>query len=281
MTEAEKRQRKGWAPGAFLALLLAGLSHQVAAQTSATTEAPAACAGFPGSGIRFDLLGSCAKLSGTLSFTYQDDLSTTGSGAPSRLSSNGKPSFQRYTKTYEATGTLATQRQTPLGELDTGITAQWLKASDDGTHAGDASVQELKAALAGGTVGYTSSLMNFWSEDFQFLAAAPNRTAGIVSYEHRVFADTKLALAVEFGLPNSQENTEGLSSVDFSSPILTARLLYANADKWQFQLAGLLRQAKEQANPIIASRPSTTTTDTGWAPTAGATVPTKFIGARD
>lgn len=83
-------------------------------------ETFAACVGYgSASDIRFDLAGFCAKISGSMNFTFQDDFSTSGAGVPSQLTNNRTPSFQIYTKTYEATTTLATKRQTPLGELDT------------------------------------------------------------------------------------------------------------------------------------------------------------------
>lgn len=109
---------------------------------------------------------------------------------------NGQPSYQRDIYTFKAAATLAAKRQTALGLLNTSLSTQWLKASNDGADAGTATVTELKASLAGGTVGYTYSLMNFWWEDFLFLAASTGRTAGIVSYEHRVIDGLKLAIAI-------------------------------------------------------------------------------------
>lgn len=142
-------------------------------------------------------------------------------------------------------------------------------------------MQEVKTSLAGGTVGYTDLLMNFWNEDFQFLAAAPNRAVGIVCYEHPVARDLMLAVAVESGLPTSVQKTEGLRSLDFNAPLLTSRLRYTNDDVGTFQLAGLVLRETEQLDVSLPVRPASFTTETGWASTVGATVPTKFIGADD
>ena len=276
-------------PVVVAALLMASVGHnavaQMATETPATTltetDQPVACADFaPDTGIRFDLAGFCAKWSGSLQGIYQNDLSTTGS-APAWFMGVVHSSNQQNVYTFNATTSLAAKRQTPLGLLDSNLTLQWQKPSNDGTYAGAATVLELRASLAGATVGYTRSLMDFWWEDFLFLAASTDRAAGIVSYEHRVIDGLNLAVAIESGLPASQQDTEGLRSISFNSPLLTAHLLYTTPDNQSFQLAGVLRQANDQTNPVLASRASTTSTRTGCALSAGATVPTTFTGAED
>ncbi len=268
--------------GLVCALLVVGICSGAAAQTPKEAAGPAECAAFDAdTGIRFGLAGFCAKVSGALQGIYQNDLSTSASGIPAALSGNSSPATQPDIYTGKATASFDARRQTALGLFDTGLSVQWLKASNDGTDAGTVSITELKASLAGATVGYTSSLMDFWAEDFLFLAATTSRTAGLISYEHSLTHDLKLAVALESGLPTSRQDTEGLRSIDFSSPILTTRLLYTPSDGQAYQLAGLLRRADNQTNPVLASQPSTETARTGWALTAGATVPTAFIDAKD
>lgn len=194
--------------------------------------------------------------------------STTAGGVPALLGGRGTPSSARYINTLEANATIETKRKTALGDLETTFMSRWAKTSDDGTNPGTATVQELKASLKGGTVGYTDSLMNFWSEDFLFTATSPKRTIGIASYERDITDDAKLAIAIEFGLPTSRQYNQGIAAVNFNSPLATARWLYQNDDDWSFQLSGLLRQA-------------TANTGAGWATTVGATMPTKAIGDND
>jgi hypothetical protein len=154
------------------------------------------------------------------------------------------------------------------------------KASNDGSSAGTFTIQSLYGSLAGATLGYTGSLMNFWNGDFQFLATTPNLSVGIASYEHAIAQQLKLALAVESGLPTSQQIADGITSLDFSSLTLTSRLRYATADGLVLHLSGLLRQAKFPGNP---NPPLTRTasTETGWAASFGATVPVAFTGRYD
>jgi hypothetical protein len=232
-----------------------------------------------GDGISFGLAGGCAKLSGSIDVVSQNVLWQDGGASPI-IGSGGQPSTARMVNSASATATLETTRQTALGEAATAFELRWLKTSDDDSSWGSVSVQELKGSLAGWTAGYTDSLMNFWDGDFQFTATAPKRRAGIFSYEREIVEDGKLAIAVESGLPTSQQAEEGIMAVDFSSPLVTARWLY-ETDDLTLHLSGLLRRAEFPANPRVPFLPQTATTRTGWAASLGMTVPLRLIGEDD
>ncbi len=230
--------------------------------------------------MRFDLAGACATLGGSVGTYHQNTLDRTA-GFPTRITRSGTPSSARISNTLDASLTLDTTRTTALGDLDTAFGLKWTKASDDETRAGSVSVQSLSASLAGWTVGYTDSLMNFWSGDFQFSATAPSRSVGVVSYERELREGLKLALAVESGLPSSRQNTDGIASIDFNSPLLTARLRYEQEEGPELHLSGLVRRAEFSADPRIPFLPGTATTRTGWAVSFGATLPVPVFGEDD
>ncbi len=99
------------------------------------------------------------------------------------------------------------------------------------------------ASLAGATVGYTSSLMDFWNGDFLFTATTPEISVGIASYEFQLSDTTRLAFAAESGLPSSAQTSEGIRSLDFSSPTATARLRYVK-DNVTLHVSGVVREAE-------------------------------------
>lgn len=260
------------------------LSAALAAEAGAG-DAPGSCDGVAfgdaAKGLRFDLAGACARLTGEIQNVYQNDLSTEAGGVPTAITANGTPSFARSIDTATALAILDTRRQTPLGELSTDLLAQWQKASDDGTTAGTATIQRLYGSLDGGTLGYAGSLMNFWNGDFQFLATTPDLSVGIASYELGVADHLRLALAVEFGLPTAEQTTQGITSLDFASPTLTSRLRYATARGLTLHLSGLLRQAEFPAYTSPPPLARSGSIDTGWAASLGAAIPVPVTGKSD
>jgi Porin subfamily len=268
-----------WPRLGFVACVFLAATATAEAQTAST---PAACDkvffGDLAQGLRFDLGSTCARLTGEIDDVYQDDLSTHGSGVPTAAQSRSGSPAARSINTATAIAILDTRQATPLGELSTNLLAQWQKASHDGTDAGSATVQSLYGSLAGATVGYTHSLMNFWFGDFQFLATTPDLSVGIASYEHQIADHLKLAAAVESGLPTQQQIQDGIGSLDFSSPTVTSRLRYATLGGPTFHLSGLLRRADFPATSNVPFLSDRSSTETGWAASFGATVPVPIAG---
>ena len=220
------------------------------------------------SGIRFDWAGACARVTGSIDNTYKNDLSVK--------ITDGTNTTPVSTNTTTATASLDTSRRTSLGTLTTNTMVQWQKATDDHTHNGIATVQSLYASLAGVTAGYTSSLMDFWSGDFQFLATTPNVSIGIVSYEYALRENLKFALAVESGLPSPTQASEGLKGITTTSPDATARLRYYGDSGLTLHFSGLVRNAEFSATPF-----SPTFSQTGWAASMGASTPITLTGKDD
>ncbi len=282
----------------FRALILIACSLTVASPAAPQNALPVTCADESGpdqkdkksagkdkskkggDGVQLELAGACATLSGKVLAVHQNQLATSGMSVPTLIGRLDSPSQPRTVNTLTASANLDITRTTAIGDLETSLNFQWLKTSDDEGKFGAFSVQELYGSLAGWTVGYTDSLMNFWSGDFQFTAAAPKRTVGIVSFERDITDDWKLAVAIESGLPSSRQNTEGIRSVDFSSPLLTARWLYEK-DDWSFHLSGLVRRAEFSTDSRFPLLSIAATTRTGWAASVGATIPAKLAGEDD
>jgi hypothetical protein len=153
---------------------------------------------------------------------------------------------------------------------------QWQKATNDDTERGTATVQSLYGTLAGLTVGYTSSLMDFWGGDFQFLATTSNESVGIVAYEHAIMNNVKLAIAAESGLPSASQSSEGLKGITTTSPDATGRVRYTDDSGLTLHLSGLVRQADF---PAIGRRAAFS--QTGWAVAAGVGAPFRLTGEKD
>ena len=74
--------------------------------------------------------------------------------------------------TFSASFRIDTTRKTGAGDLKIGFEVKYQKASGEGGN-GSLMLIEGVASWAGWSAGYTDSLMNFWSGDFQFSATAP------------------------------------------------------------------------------------------------------------
>jgi len=219
-------------------------------------------------GYRFDLAGACARVTGSINNVFQNNLYVHVT--------DGQPTTPTSINTTTASASLDTNRATALGTLTTGTMVQWQKATNDDTDAGRVTVQSLYGSLGGLTAGYTSSLMDFWSGDFAFLATVPNVSIGIVSYEHAITNNIKIAIAAESGLPSSSQASKGIEGLDTSSPDATARLRYTTASNLTVHLSGLVRRADF---PAVGRSPAYS--ETGWALAAGVTTPFPVTGQRD
>jgi hypothetical protein len=226
-------------------------------------------------GIRFDLGGACAKLTGSVSYTYQQ-ANKSAAGLPVFVNPNGTVSSGKSSNTVSASVGLEATRQTKLGEFKTTFAAEWSKATGDGTTSGAAEVSGWSVGLAGLTVGYTGTLMSFWEGDFLSTVNAPGRTANTVVYEYEIDDDNKIAAGVESALPTAPDRDSGLKSFDFSDPVYTLRYRY-EIDPLTLHLSGLVRRADFSESPLLPFFPNTATVRTGWAVSAGAKVPMAFI----
>jgi hypothetical protein len=229
-------------------------------------------------GVRFDLAGGCAKLTGGASYTYQQT-KQSGVGLPLIVNKNGTVSSGSASNSISANIGLETTRQTNLGEFKTTVAAEWSKATGDGTSSGTAAVTGWSVGLAGLTVGYTGTLMSFWEGDFLTTANSPARSANTVVYEHEI-DDHTISIGVESNLPTTPQTYTGIKSFDFSDPVYTMRYRY-EFDDTTFHLSGLVRRADFSNSPLLPFFPNTATMRTGWAGSAGVRVPVKFVGEDD
>lgn len=232
-----------------------------------------------GEGVRFGLAGGCAKLTGGVSYTYQK-AHKTAAGLPVIVNKNGTVSSGTSSHSVSANVGLEVTRQTRLGEFKTSVSADWSKATDDGTTSGAASVSGWSVGLGGLTVGYTGTLMSFWSGDFLSSASSPGRGANTIVYEHKLDRHNKVALGLESNLPTTPQANTGLKSVDFSDPVYTMRWL-RETDALTLHLSGLVRRADYSASPLLPQFPDTAAVRTGWAGSVGVKLPAKFIADDD
>jgi hypothetical protein len=230
-------------------------------------------------GVRFNLAGACAKLTGGVSYTYQS-ANQAASGLPLFVNRNGTVSRGISSNSVSANIGLETTRQTNLGELKTTVAAEWSKATDDGTQNGTAYVSGWSVGLRGLTVGYTGSLMSFWEGDFLSTVNAPARSANTIVYEQEIDDRNKVSVGLESNLPTTPQDLSGLTSFAFSEPVYTLR--WRNeSDAATFQFSGLVRRADFSASPLLPFFPDTATVRTGWAGSFGFTLPLQFIAADD
>jgi hypothetical protein len=229
-------------------------------------------------GVRFDLAGGCAKLTGGASYTYQQT-KQSGVGLPLIVNKNGTVSSGSASNSVSANIGLETTRQTNLGEFKTTVAAEWSKATGDGTSSGTAAVTGWSVGLGGLTVGYTGTLMSFWEGDFLTTANSPGRSANTVVYEREI-DDHTISVGVESNLPTTPQTYTGIKSFDFSDPVYTMRYRY-EFDDTTFHLSGLVRRADFSNSPLLPFFPNTSAVRTGWAGSAGVKLPVKFVGEDD
>jgi hypothetical protein len=232
-----------------------------------------------GEGIRFNMAGACAKLTGGVSYTYQS-ARNTASGLPLFVNRNGTVSSGTSSRSVSANVGLEVVRRTVLGDLKTTASADWSRASDDGTTSGTVSVSGWSVGMHGLTVGYTGTLMSFWGGDFLSGASSPGRSATTVVYEHQIDDQNKLAVGLESNLPTTPQTYTGIRSFDFSDPVYTARWLH-ESDALTVHASGLVRRADFSASPLLPLFADTATVRTGWAASLGLKLPANFIAEDD
>jgi hypothetical protein len=234
-------------------------------------------------GVRFDLAGGCGKVTGGVSYTYQQTKSTAG-GLPLIVNRNGSVPSGSVSNSVSANIGLETTRQTNLGEFKTTMAGEWSKATGDGATNGTAAVTGwsvgLEGRLGGLTVGYTGTLMSFWEGDFLTTANSPARAANTIVYEREVVDNHTISVGLESNLPTTPQTVTGLKNIDFSDPVYTLRYRY-EFDDATFHLSGLARRADFSNSPLLPLFPNTAAVRTGWAASAGVRLPVKFIGDDD
>lgn len=234
-------------------------------------------------GVRFGVAGGCAKLTGGVSYTYQQ-AQQSGAGVPTFVNKNGTVSRGTSSNTVSANIGLETRRQIGPVELKTSVSADWSKATGDGTQNGTAQFSGWSVGLDGKigalTVGYTGTLMSFWEGDFLTTANAPGRSASTITYEYKIDDRNTVAAALESNLPASPETETGIKSFDFSDPVYTLRWRHERDDV-TLHLSGVMRRADYSASPFLPLFGDTASERMGWGISAGLKVPVKFIGEDD
>ena len=228
---------------------------------------------------RFTDHTTCIEFTNTFTFLYQKLMQSSGNPPlPSRpgIASSNSPVVRTFT--YEPT--FNTTTPTALGDFATTLDITIKRSSD--TTALSAQLSDATASLAGATVGYTDSVMNFWDGDFQSTATVPARTVGVVRYEHEVFENAKLGISLETGLPTSGTSSKVFAPIYPDDPVLGGRFLY-ETDPLTVQVSAIVHELKYGgSSPNLLPRlVKQSGSVEGWAATAGATIAVPFIGDDD
>lgn len=239
---------------------------------------------------QFAVAGACVELSGSASFIYQKLLDSKGDAIPVFSSQRG-PVFRSaflpnpglsnqlptnqpdHLSTADFSVRFDTTRKTSAGDLTTGFEVKYEKTSDDGGN-GVLTLTEGIVSWAGIKAGYTDSLMNFWSGDFQFSATAPSRTVAVASYDFKLADNFTLTLAGETGVPTTRAGADTFAPVFWDDPVVAGRLRY-ETDDLTAQVSAMHHKLRLGGdNPILArfgrgqqERMS------GWAASFGLTKP--------
>ncbi|WP_168192815.1 porin [Undibacter mobilis] len=251
------------------------------AEVPVTPRAPGFCqdaAENDDSGAYFAIGENCIKVSGSISYTYQQ--AKQSAGVPRFVNRNGTVSQNTVSRTATASTGLEVRRQTSLGEFKSTIGGEWSKSTDDGTTSGSAYFTGWSVGLAGLTVGYTGTLMGFWEGSFLTSASSPGRSATSVVYEHALDERNKIAVGIESSLPTSPNASTDIWSFDFSNPVYAMRWR-RETDAFTTHVSGVLRRADFSRSPLLPFLPDTAATRTGWALSAGMKIPTPFIAEDD
>lgn len=230
-------------------------------------------------GVRFDLAGACAKVTGGVSYSYQQ-ARQTGARVPVIVNKNGTVSSGNVSNSVSANIGFETTRQTNLGEFKTTVGADWSKATGDSTQNGTFAISGWSVGLGSLTVGYTGSLMSFWEGDFLSTASAPGRSANTIVYEYEINDRHTVSVGLESNLPTTPTAVTGLKNFEFSDPVYTARWRY-EFDDVTFHASGLARRADFSNSPLLPLFPNTAAVRTGWAGSAGVKLPMNFIADDD
>lgn len=220
---------------------------------------------------------TCVEFTNSLSFAYQRLMQSSGS-LPTPLRSGTATIGNQEVKTVTYEPRIAMTTPTGLGDLQTVLGIQLQRSSGD-TYV-YTTLSEGTVALAGATAGYTSSVMNFWSGDFQFSATSPQRTVAVARYEYEVIENGKLGLSLETGVPTRQTNSKLFAPVYPDDPVLAARFLY-ETEPLSVQLAGMVHRAKVEPDRQLPGVLNPPDHIDGWAVTAGTTFAVLPVGEDD
>jgi hypothetical protein len=218
---------------------------------------------------RYLLGGVCVDLSASMQ--------ATGQAASASLPQFGRltvPGSQR-SLTLNPDAGFKTAIPTALGPLVTSVEVDWtydsLKGPDQTVNPDEANTSYL-----GFTVGYASSLMNFWDgSNFQLNATAPNRSSYLAGYQRNLTEELSLAAAVEAGPPASR----GADAwrLPQTPPYYTARLRY-DKDDWTLHLSGAFHAVEVRGAPLLTGP---TELQNGWVASGGLTIPFDFVAKDD
>ncbi|MFA6266929.1 MAG: hypothetical protein WC670_14590 [Pseudolabrys sp.] len=229
-------------------------------------------------GVRFDVAGSCAKVTAGISYTYQQQKQKAG--VPLFVSRNGTVTQNTVSRSVTADAGLEMTRQTSLGEFKASTGVEWSKSTDDGTTNGSGYFTGWSVGLGGLTVGYNGTLMSFWEGNFLTSASTPGRAATTVVYERRIDAANRIAFGVESNLPTTPNASSGIADFDFSNPIYALRWR-RETGALATHVSGVVRRADFSNSPLLPFLPDTAATRTGWAASFGLKVPAAFISKGD
>lgn len=230
------------------------------------------------SGAFFAVGETCAKVTAGVSYSYQR--ASQSAGVPRIVNRNGTVSQSTDSQAVTANTGLELTRQTSIGLFKSTIAGEWSKSTGDGTASGSAYFTGWSVGLDGLTVGYNGTLMSFWEGSFLTSASSPGRSATSIVYEHRLDDANSLAVGIESSLPTSPNADTDIWSFDFSSPVYALRWR-RETEAFTTHLSGVVRRADFSRSPLLPFLPSTATTRTGWAASAGMTIPTPFIADGD
>jgi len=201
----------------------------------------------------------------------------TGQAATASVPQSGRSSLPSSLQalTLKPDVGMKTAIPTALGPLTVSVEIDWTYDSSKGP---DQTVNpdEANASYLGFTVGYASSLMDFWDgSNFQLNATAPNRSGYLVGYQRNLTDELSLAAAVEAGPPASR----GADAwrLPQTPPYYTARLRY-DKDDWTLHLSGAFHELEMRGPPLLTGPVET---QTGWAASGGLNIPFAFIAADD
>ncbi|HWK96034.1 MAG TPA: porin [Pseudolabrys sp.] len=262
----------------FLALSAAGLAR---AEPIVAAGVPNFCqeaADNADNGAFFAVGETCAKVTAGISYSYQR--ASRSGDVPRIVNRNGTVSQNTDSQTLTASSGLELTRQTSLGLFKSTIAGEWSKSTGDGTASGSAYFTGWSAGLGGLTVGYSGTLMSFWEGSFLTSASSPARSATSVVYEHALDERNKIAVGIESNLPTSPNANTDIWSFDFSSPIYALRWR-RETEAFTTHLSGVARRADFSRSPLAPFLPNTAATRTGWAASAGMTIPAPIIAAGD
>jgi hypothetical protein len=217
-------------------------------------------------GVRRMIGGTCVNLSANSQATGQiGDVSQPRADL-------GPTSLE--TLTLNADVRLETARATRYGVFKTAFQTDWSYYSDTGfdklPNLGEASISFL-----GFTAGFSESLMNFWSSNFQFTSAGPNLSSYLVNKEFSFSETTKLAVGVEAGPPSSR----GAASWQFptTAPYYTSRFRYEK-DEWTLHASAAAHETDTSKTPLV---PGSEKRQIGWATSLGANIPLTLFDEDD